>query len=1805
MHCKDGRVLEVSVTISVAPGFLSGYTKIVRFTPRFILVNQLERPLRLWQDSSLLHSIYDDRSNQQLDSTKQKSKEKWKTRGSDDGIEKVSNYEVLFTRPTLLDEVDGISTATTAHHSALYITTVLGRSLTPFHLPDTRGDRQFRIDLGGNWNLSPSFNADVTGEHTIRILKAVDLRLLQHVNTRASPHYKVILPPSDGDLKWDGELGVWFETDWGGNKKVIVKGTKRKRYSFSHTDIHTGDELLRIDKVNVSNMTFTETMKLLKERVAYVSSAKKATELNVSLQGKEFVPQHNRMLQHILTKEDPADVEGDQLVLTFRTLEERLRRLRVNAAKARRNSGGSQSKGKWRRRPSILMPTGQIKNVQNTTITIDNYVDLGDLKVEMRNIQSSMFVVVREQDEDTSPYRIENRAMNHVTFFRQRGCCGHPWNILKPGETKTYTWEEPMKPKKLSVKIGSNNISLWDDEGTIDVHGIHDFHNNSDAEPDIKGGRAARFKQILSAHFVNSEERASFGAIRTVQLEEIGFQDVLPFPNIREAMRMNSAQDSNQFLRCQVDTDGATRVLIISDNKGTDERSVMQKHVSTIERQIRNEEQRRERFIYLKILTKNDEISNDEEKTEEIPGTTSTFESCQLKSCHTSKLACTGNKHEVNSRRCALKYSVIEDEALVLADFPESSTIHRRNQIIVEILEATGLKPNEVTGVCNPYCEIVVKGRSKTKRSLFSQNKIKKRTYYIEKNLAPKWSDQVFIFDLPEDTANITRGHSVQFRLRNFKFVGSHPHLGQTNVHLSSLRNQQELVGWYPLVGRTGRRELEDTQVNWGRGSVKLRVQWIYTVPALLDYFLTISERRLYDLCSSLAGMNQQLEHLIESEKTMNGLQDPFSVGRIPNLLGIRTPTKQMQQLQQGLSRIKSDSSDNTKRPKLSMAAMNGPLRQSRGRLMWLLYFQTAESKRSRRMGDSKIDGAVTQNVVPQLARDPLASIAEVNNLENMVAGDASPGVGPMHVTDSNLGCSLTTLKNASIEELYCSSMLDHLSRSSRNGNRVRSYSLGDIHNDTNVSLESFNISTRDRTCTFDGICEEQCGIFENSASYLAAQSADTVQRTECVNKLFLEGLVYHRSNEYFHKRHLSYRFRASLLETKKGTTLSMFQPKSLHRLSASTKQLRSWIVAQGILNDVDLLWEVQNSQFHLSLVQTSDPDVGKLDNNIDDSDTYKDKHLVQDSCKSFVLRKLVLPHFAPNKMKQHALARAEGVYLFRNQFERACKRSLQAVLNPGGWLTIRPITALNLTESFTGMHVKLRYGSEVVINQTVDARVTPCWTFEEDQSTDLPNKHPVVATSIISTSSHHTSPEFQLKENDLQVYVEPQKTSGSLRLSVVGERLNLKTELGVLHIPLGSAISCCVESIEDSRDIQQSLITPFPMYTRWFPLMSPNDSVPVDGDMGYSYKPEETEQLRDSMFTNYFTPCIKLAFIWQPNQQEVMEQGDSLRGRDKFSSIVAGENRYDELDSPLTENYFNADIARVSFSLIDSQRALELLTLALCDIDIRFSVTKAKTRFGFVIGWIQVDHQDPLAREPVVLAPTPVEHPQPTLQFLAVKDNLRSKGNVLSYEYIGVSLQELDLTIEEAWMFGVWEFIVSVIRRREGKRKVNGVADLTDEKLRDRPSLLSTTTQFRSGSCKALNFEENSQSSLFAILLGENTSGELLKDDKVYVEQLLLGFVKVNLSYSKGKRGRWELTEGGDFITKSIDGLTQGLPEKMAITAGGLRVVGGRRRQVHSDVLAKWASHTHDEDLWTDSGSGKSSIYLRYPSQIRHSNLC
>ena len=342
--------------------------------------------------------------------------------------------------------------------------------------------------------------------------------------------------------------------------------------------------------------------------------------------------------------------------------------------------------------------------------------------------------------------------------------------------------------------------------------------------------------------------------------------------------------------------------------------------------------------------------------------------------------------------------------------------------------------------------------------------------------------------------------------------------------------------------------------------------------------------------------------------------------------------------------------------------------------------------------------------------------------------------------------------------------------------------------------------------------------------------------------------------------------------------------------------------------------------------------------------------------------------------------------------FDQAAQRSQRVVLNPGGWLKLRPITALNLTpEKYKGMYVKIRYGSESCVTRTVATKVTPTWTsqpmknvepsFEDDRSLQSEGK------SV-----------FDRCENDLEVKVEPLKTTGCLRLSAIGVHLNSKVELGVLQIPLSNAISCCTEMAarEEANPRTDTIHADMPesgfpyMYVRWFPLKDPKDCVPGEGDGGLRTRSTESEQRSDNQFLQYYTPCIKLAMWWEPEKEFVAATNEDeydIKSEEKTST------------HPLAKTYFHGIVESLSASLIDSYRACELLSFSSCDIDVKYSVTRATTRIMFALGRLQLDHHNEPAVQPVVLSPTPVRHPQPTIQILIVKDNLRSKENIESQE--------------------------------------------------------------------------------------------------------------------------------------------------------------------------------------------------------------
>ena len=477
-------------------------------------------------------------------------------------------------------------------------------------------------------------------------------------------------------------------------------------------------------------MTFHEAMKTIKDVLSELRAYRERIEQKESggelsnpqrvLRRLSLVPKRK---QSTATESGEEDIEPVHLTLTFRTQEERLRKLRIKAIKTK----------------SSFLQASQHAEKQNED---SNLEPIDALTVETKALHNTMFVIIRGDDKENPPYKIQNRSSKYFLFFRQRNCEDHDWNILMPGESTSYTWEEPMKSKKLTVRIAVDRHEtpkeVNNDELSTSESDLTNEENSIQMVPEDKSAnavRADRLRQILAYQYVDNEERGGFGLPTTVRLEEIGFQSLLPVPSFMEALN-----EKMKYLHCEVDTDGGTRLLIITEFTGeSDDRKMMNQNIESLQKQILNEEERCGALQNLKhVLTQPIE--------EEPMGSASNGQAAE----------------EERSK-------AIEDEIRELVDdFPEGN-ISKRFQLVVQVLEAVGLSSSHFVGSPSPYCEVFLKGRSRSRKNFLQKRKNKRKTYFVEKSLRPRWNDQYFVFDVPEEAIEVTRGMFL-FDLRFVSF---------------------------------------------------------------------------------------------------------------------------------------------------------------------------------------------------------------------------------------------------------------------------------------------------------------------------------------------------------------------------------------------------------------------------------------------------------------------------------------------------------------------------------------------------------------------------------------------------------------------------------------------------------------------------------------------------------------------------------------------------------------------------------------------------------------------------------------------------------------------------------------------------------------------------------------------------------------------------------------------------------------------------------------------------------------------------
>lgn len=128
-------MLELAFKVSSAPGRWAPYTKIVRFSPRFVIVNKLNQYARVTQMNG------------------------------------------FFSENVPIDVSPG--------------------HLRPFHLPKVFGERQLAVDIEGPWMRSVPFDIDQLGTYVLKLRRQNNTGSLFHIVTRGNLQYDVTIPPGE------------------------------------------------------------------------------------------------------------------------------------------------------------------------------------------------------------------------------------------------------------------------------------------------------------------------------------------------------------------------------------------------------------------------------------------------------------------------------------------------------------------------------------------------------------------------------------------------------------------------------------------------------------------------------------------------------------------------------------------------------------------------------------------------------------------------------------------------------------------------------------------------------------------------------------------------------------------------------------------------------------------------------------------------------------------------------------------------------------------------------------------------------------------------------------------------------------------------------------------------------------------------------------------------------------------------------------------------------------------------------------------------------------------------------------------------------------------------------------------------------------------------------------------------------------------------------------------------------------------------------------------------------------------------
>ena len=131
----------------------------------------------------------------------------------------------------------------------------------------------------------------------------------------------------------------------------------------------------------------------------------------------------------------------------------------------------------------------------------------------------------------------------------------------------------------------------------------------------------------------------------------------------------------------------------------------------------------------------------------------------------------------------------------------------------------------------------------------------------------PSWTDQMFVFDVPVLPSDSIRGNSVRINVKTKNILGDN-WVGQADIQLASLVNENVMTGWFPLrphKSAIAGAPYDELQHN---GSIKLRVEWVHSNEALKKHLKTAIKR--YGIFFNFKKKNVVLKLFLTDEETIS-----------------------------------------------------------------------------------------------------------------------------------------------------------------------------------------------------------------------------------------------------------------------------------------------------------------------------------------------------------------------------------------------------------------------------------------------------------------------------------------------------------------------------------------------------------------------------------------------------------------------------------------------------------------------------------------------------------------------------------------------------------------------------------------------------------------------------------------------------------------------------------------------------------------------------------------------------------------------